>query len=133
MRFISVREFRGKSGDAWKELAKEQELVITSNGKPIAIVSAVSEETLEDSLRAFRRARAMAAVQRMQRQTAKKGLSPDDVEAEITAVRSEREKADEPVPLVTGNAKHFPEESRQGVRVVAPRFFIDQYSEAAGE
>ena len=47
MRFISVREFRGKSGDVWKELVKEQELVITSNGKPIAIVSAVSEETLE--------------------------------------------------------------------------------------
>ena len=94
MRFISVREFRGKSGDVWKELVEEQELVITSNGKPIAIVSAVSEETLEDSLRAIRRARAMAAVDAMQRQSAKRGLGPDDVEAEIAVVRSERGKAE---------------------------------------
>lgn len=94
MRFISVREFRGKSGDVWKELAEEQELVITSNGKPIAIVSAVSEETLEDSLRTIRRARAMAAVQAMQRRSAKKGLGPEDVEAEIAAARSERGTAE---------------------------------------
>ena len=90
MRFISVREFRGKSGDVWKELVEERELVITSNGKPIAIVSAVSEENLEDSLRAIRRARAMAAVQAMQRQSAKRRLGPGDVEAEISAARSER-------------------------------------------
>ena len=94
MRFISVREFRGKSGDVWKELVEEQELVITSNGKPIAIVSAVSEETLEDSLRAIRRARAMAAVEAVQRQSAKRGLEPEDVEAEIAAARSGRGKAE---------------------------------------
>lgn len=93
MRFISVRDLRAKSGDVWKELAEERELVITSHGKPIAILSAVSEETLEDSLRAIRRARAMAAVQTMQRQSAKKGLRPEDIDAEIAAVRSERETA----------------------------------------
>ena len=94
MRFISVREFRGKSGDVWKELAREQELVITSNGKPIAIVSAVSEETLEDSLRAIRRARAMAAVQVMQRHSAKRGLGSEEVLAEIAAARRERRRAE---------------------------------------
>ena len=36
MRFVSVRELRGKSAAIWKELAQEQEMVITSNGKPIA-------------------------------------------------------------------------------------------------
>ena len=94
MRFISVREFRGNSGDVWKKLLNEQELVITSNGKPIAIVSAVSEETLEDALRAIRRARAMAAVQVMQRQSAKKGLATEDVSKEIRAARSERVKVE---------------------------------------
>ncbi|TDI41525.1 MAG: type II toxin-antitoxin system Phd/YefM family antitoxin [Acidobacteria bacterium] len=94
MRFISVREFRGSSGDVWKELLTEQELVITSNGKPIAIVSAVSEETLEDALRAIRRARAMAAVQVMQRQSAKRGLATEDVSKEISAARSERVKVE---------------------------------------
>ncbi len=94
MRFISVREFRGNSGDVWKELLTEQELVITSNGKPIAIVSAVSEETLEDALRAIRRARATAAVQVMQRQSAKRGLATEDVSKEISAARSERVKVE---------------------------------------
>jgi len=89
-----VREFRGSSGDVWKELLTEQELVITSNGKPIAIVSAVSEETLEDALRAIRRARAMAAVQVMQRQSAKRGLATEDVSKEISAARSERVKVE---------------------------------------
>ena len=94
MRFISVREFRGSSGDVWKALLTEQELVITSNGKPIAIVSAVSEETLEDALRAIRRARAMAAVEVMQRQSAKRGLATEDVSEEISAARSERVKVE---------------------------------------
>ena len=94
MRFISVRDLRGKSGEVWKELAEERELVITSNGKPIAILSAVSEETLEDSLRAIRRARAMAAVQTLQRQSAKKRLRPEDIEAETAAVRSAGETAE---------------------------------------
>jgi prevent-host-death family protein len=93
MRFISVRDLRGKSGDVWKELAEERELVITSHGKPIAILSVVSEGTLEDSLRAIRRAHAMAAVQTMQRQSAKKGLRAEDIEAGMAAVRSERETA----------------------------------------
>jgi prevent-host-death family protein len=94
MRFISVREFRGKSGDVWKELTEEQVLVITSNGKPIAIVSAVSEETLADSLRAIRRARAMAALAAMQRVSAKRGLGPEDVDAEIVAARSKRKTSE---------------------------------------
>ena len=29
--------------------------------------------------------------------------------------------------LVTGNLKHFPERSRQGVRVVSPRDFLESY------
>lgn len=94
MRFISVREVRRKLSEVWKELAKERELVITSNGKPIAIVSAVSEETLEISLRAIRRARAMAAVEAMQRGSANRGLESEDVEAEIAAGRSERANAE---------------------------------------
>jgi len=94
LRFISVREFRGSSGDVLKELLSEQELVITSNGKPIAIVSAVSEEKLEDALLAIRRARAMAAVQVMQRHSAKSGLATEDVSEEISAARSERVKVE---------------------------------------
>ena len=65
-------------------------MVITSNGKPIALLSATSEELLEESLAALRSTRALAAVNAMQQASIKAGtdrLSAADIEAEIKAVR----------------------------------------------
>ncbi|MBM3277489.1 MAG: type II toxin-antitoxin system Phd/YefM family antitoxin [Candidatus Handelsmanbacteria bacterium] len=93
MRFVSVRELRGKSAAIWKTLAAEKDLVVTSNGKPIAVLSATSEDTLEESLVAVRRARALAAVTAMQQTSVKAGtdrLSKKEIEAEIAAVRKGR-------------------------------------------
>ena len=93
MRFVSVRELRGRSAAVWKELAEEKDLVITSNGKPIALLSATSEETLEESLAAVRRARALAAVTAMQQASLKAGtdrLTRKEIDAEIEAVRKVR-------------------------------------------
>ncbi len=93
MRFVSVRDLRGKSAEIWRDLAGEREMVITSNGRPIAILAAVDETNLEASLRAFRRSRAIEAVNDLQRSSAQRGtdaLRPADVEAEIAAVRQKR-------------------------------------------
>ena len=93
MRFVSVRELRSRSSAVWKALADEKELVITSNGKPIALLSATSEEQLEESLDAVRRARAQAAVAAIQDASLKAGtqrLSLEDINAEIDAVRRAR-------------------------------------------
>lgn len=95
MKFITVRDLRGRSGQVWTKLAREREIILTSNGKPIAILSAVSEETLEESLTAVRRARAVAAVEKMQRQSVQAGtdhLSPMDIAAEIKAARKARRR-----------------------------------------
>ena len=43
MKFLSVRDLRGKSAQIWKELPDEREMVITSNGRPIAILAAINE------------------------------------------------------------------------------------------
>lgn len=70
-------------------------MVITSNGKPIAIISATSEDTLEESLAAIRMARAMAAVETLQMksiETGKDRLSLDEINAEIQAERKNRAK-----------------------------------------
>ena len=90
MRFVSVRELRGKSAAIWKDLQQDGEIIITSNGKPIAILSPTSEDRVEESVRAIRRARASAAVSRMQRKSVVSGhntISADDIEAEIIEVR----------------------------------------------
>ena len=95
MRFVSVRDLRGKSAQIWKRLAQFKEMVITSNGKPIAIISATSEGVLEESLSAIRSARAVAAVESMQLrsvETGKDGLSLDDINAEVQAERKARSR-----------------------------------------
>ena len=95
MRFVSVRDLRGKSAQIWKRLAQLKEMVITSNGKPIAIISATSEETLEESLSAIRAARAMAAVEAMQLksvETGKDRVSLEEINAEIQVERKSRSK-----------------------------------------
>lgn len=95
MKFITVRDLRGRSGQVWSKLAREREVILTSNGKPIAILSSVSEETLEELLAAVRRARAVAAVEKLQRQSIQAGtniLSPAEITSEITAVRKVRRR-----------------------------------------
>jgi prevent-host-death family protein len=95
MRFVTVRELRSRSGEVWRRLAEEPEMVITSNGKPVAILSAVSAGGLEESLAALRRARAIGAVEVMQTQSAAAGrhrISSDAIDAEIAAVRKDRGK-----------------------------------------
>ena len=95
MKFITVRDLRGRPGQVWTKLSREQDLILTSNGKPIAILSAVSEETLEDSLAALRQARAIAAVEAMQSQSVAAGadrLTQDEIQAEIAAARRQRQR-----------------------------------------
>lgn len=95
MRFVSVRDLRGKSAEVWKDLPGEREMVITSNGRPVAILAAVNESNLEDSLSAFRRARAVEAVASLQAESVRRGtdtISSDEIEAEIGAVRGKRNR-----------------------------------------
>ena len=68
-------------------------MVITSNGRPIAILAAVNEANLEESLSAFRTARAVEAVASLQRRSVEQGadrITLDEIDAEIKAVRSQR-------------------------------------------
>lgn len=96
MKFLSVRDLRGKSAEIWKELPVEREMIITSNGRPIAILAAISESNLEESLAAFRQARAIEAVAGIQRRSADKGtdkITMAEIDEEIKAVRKKRASA----------------------------------------
>ena len=95
MKFVSVRDLRGKSAQLWKALSDEREMIVTSNGRPIAILAAISESNLEESLAAFRQARAVEAVASLQRRSVKQGtgrITMDEVDTEIKAVRKKRVK-----------------------------------------
>ena len=93
MKFLSVRDLRGKSAEVWKELPEEREMIITSNGRPIAILASINESNLEESLAAFRQARAIEAVASLQRRSADQRtdrITMNEIDAEIKAVRKTR-------------------------------------------
>ena len=95
MKFLSVRDLKTKSSQVWKELAGQKEMIVTSNGRPIALLSSINENNLEQVLTAFRRARATNAVSSIQYESTQKGtekISMDEIDAEIGAVRSKRKK-----------------------------------------
>ncbi|MDP2682652.1 MAG: type II toxin-antitoxin system Phd/YefM family antitoxin [Deltaproteobacteria bacterium] len=95
MKFVSVRDLRGKSAQLWKALSAEREMIVTSNGRPIAILAAISESNLEESLAAFRQARAVEAVASLQRRSVEQGtgrITMDEIDTEIKSVRKKRVK-----------------------------------------
>jgi len=94
MRFISVRDLNTKPKEIWNKI-KDEEMVITSNGKPIALLSAVTEETLEKTIRTIRRSRAVIALEEMQKKSTESGLdrqTDSQIESEIQAVRKSRRR-----------------------------------------
>ena len=96
MKFLSVRDLKTKSSQVWNELPKQKEMVITSNGRPIALLSSINKNNLEQILTAFRRARATNALASIQYDSIQKGadnISMDKINSEIRAIRPERKKS----------------------------------------
>lgn len=90
MKFITVRDLRTSPAKIWKELSEEQEMVITSNGRPIALLTSINDSNLEETLSSIRQARAMNAVKLMQQISIKKGndkMTIDEIEEEIRNAR----------------------------------------------
>lgn len=96
MKFVTIRDLRSKSRQIQNDLPKYKEMILTSNGKPIAIMTMITEESLEDSLSAIRRSRAIRAVTGLQLQSAKSGrymMPAREIEVEIGEARKARRAA----------------------------------------
>jgi antitoxin (DNA-binding transcriptional repressor) of toxin-antitoxin stability system len=93
MKFITVRDFRTSPAQIWKQLPSEQEFIITNNGKPIALLTPLTDETLEETIKTLRKAKALNSIQKMQEISIQKGtntLSEEDIENEITKFREKK-------------------------------------------
>ena len=93
MEFITVRDLRVHPGQVWERLAEQQDIVVTSNGRPIALLTRISEDEVEETLTALRRARAQLAVSRMRNaaaQTNANRMTVEEIEAEIKETRQNR-------------------------------------------
>jgi antitoxin (DNA-binding transcriptional repressor) of toxin-antitoxin stability system len=97
MGYVTVRDLRLRPGEVWEKLREQKQLVLTSNGRPVAIIAEVGDDDVEATLAALRRARAQAAVSRMRATAQEQGLddlAAQDIDAEIAAVRASRRDQD---------------------------------------
>jgi prevent-host-death family protein len=95
MKFVTVRDLRTTPAQIWKELPREQEIVITNNGKPIALLTPISDTDMEDTVTAVRRARAATALKKIRNQALKKGLSEismEEINKEIQEYRKSKKR-----------------------------------------
>ena len=93
MDFVTVRELRAESAKIWEKLEAGEEIVITRNGKPFAVVLPTRPDQVEQIVRAYREARFQAALDEMHRIAREKGLDKmtmEEIDAEIALARKER-------------------------------------------
>lgn len=96
MKMISTRDLKLKAADTWRLLGSEGELVVTSHGKPVALLADIPGGDVEAALSALRRARAQIAVSSMRRSAQEAGLdgmTAAEVEEEIKAARRARRRS----------------------------------------
>ena len=92
MKFISVRDFRTSPSGIWRSLPSEREMIVTNNGKPIALLTPLTDRTLEDTVSAVRRAKAINAVKKMQEkslETGKQKLTLREINSIIADTRKQ--------------------------------------------
>lgn len=87
MKFITVRDLRNRTSQVLEGLGRGK-AVVTSRGRPVGILVGTGED-FERSLRAIERAEAAAAVSALRERAAAgtAGLTPAEIEREITAAR----------------------------------------------
>ncbi len=93
MRFSSIREVRSNPKKVWEKLKDSGELILTSHGKPIALMLPVDEDSFEDVLYAVRYALSKNAVSNMRNLSIKRKshrLSLDEINKEILFARKEK-------------------------------------------
>ena len=88
MNFYSMRDLRTESKSMWADLSRGDEVILTNNGKPSAIMIDIPEGSFDEVVQAVRQAKAMIALNSMRQRAAREGFkSEDEIEALINEAR----------------------------------------------
>ncbi len=90
MKFVTVRDLRLTPGKVWELAKQERRIVLTANGRPMAILTGVDEDSLEEDLDAIERAQALVALDRIHQDSLERGIdriSEREIDIEINSVR----------------------------------------------
>ena len=90
MDFYSIRDLRTDSKNMWEALSSGDEIVITNNGKPSALMIDILEGRFDEVVQVVRQAKAMIAINSMRRKASKAGfMSDEEIDSLIKEVRDE--------------------------------------------
>lgn len=93
MQFFSASALRTDTKEMWRVLDRDEDVILTTNGKPRALVIDIPDGNLEMSLKIISSVRAMLALQQSRAAAIEQGvadMSMTDIDAEIAAYRSEK-------------------------------------------
>lgn len=91
MKFCTAQELKTLSQILLDDLAAGEDVVVTKNGRPVALMIDVEEGRLDETLLAVRRAKAAGAFRALRQQAAGEGFfTPAEIDDEIAAVRRAR-------------------------------------------
>jgi len=95
MSTISVTDLKKKPARQWLQSAANGDLVVTSKGRPVAVllrIATASVESAQSFVRSIRALQAQSAIQAGAASSGAAELSPSDINAEIAAARRARRR-----------------------------------------
>ena len=91
MNFYTIEELQSAPDGLLQQLARDGELVITSGGKPAALMLNLADGSFDERISAIIQDKAQAAFNSMRARAASCGFMDDkEIEAEIAAVRAQK-------------------------------------------
>ena len=91
MNFYTTQEFQSAPGNLLQELARDGEIVITSCGKPVALMLNLLGNGFDERIDAIIQDKAQAAFDSMRARAQARGfMSDEEIEAEIAQVRAKK-------------------------------------------
>jgi len=91
MEFITVRDLRSDLANTWDRLERDGKMVLTNNGKPMALMINLANQNFESILDSVNQAEYVRSVNNMRQiAVANDYMTEDEIEAEIRASRAER-------------------------------------------
>jgi prevent-host-death family protein len=92
---ISLSDLKKKPAKQWLKAAAQNDLVVTSNGQPVAVLLGIDATSVDSARALLRSVRALQAQSALQKNAASNGtsnLSSAEIGAEISAARRTRRR-----------------------------------------
>ena len=90
MNFYSVRDLRSETKNMWTDLRTGDDVILTNNGKPSAMIINIPEGGFDDVVQAVRQAKAMIALNSMRKKASRLGFrTEEEIDSIIRTVRND--------------------------------------------